>query len=76
MTDKVGKFAQILSGSNVVENTILMEEDFVLNGYTFIRINNEITCQPGSYYNETDGLFYDNAEFTLIAGSSNIIENP
>lgn len=75
MTDTVGRYAQIPNDSNIVENIILMNAGFNLDGYSFIEIESDTFCQPGSYYNKGDGLFYDDAALTLIAGSSSSTEN-
>lgn len=75
MTDTVGRYAQIPIDSNIVENIILMSAGFNLDGYSLIKIESDVCCQPGSYYNKDDGLFYDDAALTLIAGSSSSMEN-
>jgi hypothetical protein len=68
MTDTVGRYAQIATGSNVVENVILMDATFTIDGYTFNALATGQSCQPGAYYNESDGKYYiDSAFSTLVA---------
>lgn len=70
MSNDAGRYAQLPVGSNVVENTILMDASFVLDGYTFIKVGSGVTCEPGSYYNKDDGLFYADSEFTSLSSAA------
>lgn len=71
MPSDTGRYAQLPDGSNVVKNTILMDASFTIDGYFFIKIGDTVKCEPGSFYNKEDGLFYDDEDLTIIAGSSN-----
>lgn len=63
--DKINQ-ALLASGSNIVENIIVSDAGFTLEGYVAIEIKSGVFCQPGMFYNADDGLFYDDAAFTLI----------
>lgn len=69
MSNNAGRYAQLPDGSNVVQNTILIDSDFTLDGYTFIQIGEKQACDPGSYYNENDGKFYIESTFENECGT-------
>lgn len=71
MSGTIGKYAQIPNGSTEVENTIVMPSDFTIDGYTFISIPSGVACEPGAYYNSSDGLFYADSEFSNLSGTVN-----
>ncbi|WP_413733156.1 hypothetical protein [Sodalis sp. RH20] len=64
----VENYAQIKSGSNLIINIIVAETSFTLSGFALVKINEGIFCQPATYYNESDGGFYDDDKFTTING--------
>ncbi|POW54576.1 hypothetical protein C3408_22225 [Candidatus Pantoea alvi] len=66
MSEAVKRYAVLETGTNVVENIILANESFVLDGYTLQLISNKVFCEPGMYYNVSDELYYQNPEFTTI----------
>jgi len=47
----------------------LADEGFTPDGYYFTLIKLGVFCQRCMYYNEADGLFYDDAAFTTINGT-------
>lgn len=59
-------YAVIPKKSNYVENTILAAEGYTMTGFKVIALNGDVFCQPGMYWNEGDGLFYQDNEFTEI----------
>ena len=59
-------YAVIPKKSKQVENTILAEDGFTMTGYKVIALSDDMYCQAGMYWNEDDGLFYQDAEFTEI----------
>ncbi len=59
-------YAMLKIDSNYVENTIVADDKFSITGFKLIKIEMDISCQPGMYFNDADGLFYDDAEFTTI----------
>lgn len=69
MTVNTGRYAQIATGSNVVENVILMAEDFTVDGYTFKALASGDACQPGAFYNESDGKYYLESTFENMVGT-------
>lgn len=69
----VGTYALINKKSDIVENIIIANNDLKKDGCYLIRYSDKTFCQPGMYYNNLDGFFYDNKGFTIIR---NTIENP
>lgn len=63
-------YAMLKTDSNYVENTIVADEKFSVSGFKLIKIETDISCQPCMYFNDDDGLFYDDAEFTTINDNS------
>lgn len=61
----IDKYALIAKGSTYVENTIIAEDDLILEGYTLIAIGEDEFCEPGNYYNAKDGKFYADEEFII-----------
>jgi hypothetical protein len=59
-------YAVIPKKSKQVENTILAEDGFTVAGYKVIELSDDIYCQPGMYWNEEDGLFYQDEEFKEV----------
>lgn len=64
MSEKIGRYAQLPVGSNIVENVILMGDDFTIKGYTFNALDKGQSCQPGAFYCEGDGGYYMDSAFT------------
>jgi hypothetical protein len=60
-------YAMLKIDSNYVENTIVADDKFSLSGFKLIKIVADVFCQPSMYFNDADGLFYDDAEFTRIS---------
>lgn len=69
MSQTVGRYAQIATGSNLVENVILMDADFTIDGYTFQVLASGDACQPGAFYNESDGKYYLESTFENMVGT-------
>ena len=67
MTNKI--YAQIKSGTKFVENVIVAEPTFSIAGYDLIKVADGVCCEPGSYYNSDDSLFYSDSSFINLAGS-------
>lgn len=63
---QTGNYAMLRIDSNYVENTIVADEKFSVAGFKLIKIGIDTSCQPSMYFNDSDGLFYDDAEFTSI----------
>ncbi|MCO7512726.1 hypothetical protein NJH77_26140 [Serratia fonticola] len=63
-------YAMLKTDSNYVENTIVADDKFSLSGFKLIKIEADVFCQPSMYFNDSDGLFYDDAEFTSINDNS------
>lgn len=66
MSNTVNRYAVLATGSNKVENIILASEDFTQDGYTLNLINSGVFCDIGMFYNESDGLYYQDEAFTTI----------
>lgn len=64
----VGNYALIKNKTIYVENIIVANDDFYLEGYYTIRYGAEVFCEIGMYYNKNSNLFYDDPEFTAING--------
>lgn len=62
-------YAMLKTESNYVENTIVADDKFSVSGFKLIKIEADVFCQPGTYFNDADGLFYDDAKFTSINGN-------
>lgn len=67
---KSGSFALLKSGDNQVENIIVADEVFSLEGYALVHFAEDCPCQIGMFYNEEDEKFYDDELFTKIGGVS------
>lgn len=65
MSEKIGRYAQLPVGSNIVENVILMGADFAIEGYKFKALDSGQSCQPGAFYCEGDGAYYMDSAFTV-----------
>lgn len=65
---KTDNYAMLENNSNYVDNTILADDKFSVVGFKLIKIEPEKFCQPGMYFNEIDGLFYDDEKSTVING--------
>ncbi|MEA5104668.1 hypothetical protein [Pantoea sp. S18] len=50
-------YALIKDGDTKVENTILCEEDFILDGYYKVKIEDGVFCEIGMQYNAKKGTF-------------------
>lgn len=59
-------YAVLPEDSNQVENVIVATADFSLTGYILQVIQDGVFCEPGMYYNVSDGLYYQDQEFTTI----------
>ena len=59
-----GKYAVIESG--IVKNIIIAESGYEYDGAELIEYPEGVFCQPGMFYNHSDGLFYDDKTFTKI----------
>lgn len=59
-----GRFAVISGG--VVKNIIIAEKDYSPDDVDIVEYSNSTFCQPGMFYNQSDGLFYDDETFTKI----------
>lgn len=64
--EDIGIYAVMENGSNYVVNHIMAHPDFDPKGYWLVKILDGVFCQKGMYYNENDGLFYQDPEFTYI----------
>lgn len=67
MTNIVKK-AFILDNTYAVVAIMNVQDTYVISGFYLITINDGVYCVSGSYYNPEDGLFYDDAEYTIIDG--------
>ncbi|WP_277966738.1 hypothetical protein [Pantoea trifolii] len=68
-------FALIPDNSIVVENTIVAEDGFSLDGYYLIEIKSGVSCQSGMFYNSKDGLFYVDEKFKVKDPVNDYYEN-
>ncbi|WP_447908330.1 hypothetical protein, partial [Serratia fonticola] len=59
-------YAMLKIDSNYVENTIVAYDKFSVIGFKLIKIEADTFCQSGMYFNDVDGLFYDDEKFTSI----------
>ena len=66
MSDQVNRYAALKAGSNVVENIILADDSYAIEGYTLQIISSGTFCDPGMYYNTADGLYYQDSAFSSI----------
>lgn len=57
------QFALIKAGNFFVENTIVAQDDYKLDGYYLVEIGEENPAPPGAYYNPDDGKFYGDAAY-------------
>lgn len=64
----VGNYALIKNNTIYVENIIVANDNFHLEGYYTVRYGPEVFCEIGMYYNKNGNLFYDDSEFTVING--------
>ncbi|NIG17420.1 hypothetical protein F3J37_01840 [Pantoea sp. Al-1710] len=55
-------FAVIKNDQTLVENVIVAEDDFNIDGYTLIPVG-DLYCQPGMFFNLKDKIFYFDEEF-------------
>lgn len=62
----MSNYAMIKLGDNKVFNTIVAHESFSMDGFYFVEIGGDVFCQIGMFYNEADGLFYDDKKLTKI----------
>lgn len=62
----IGNYAMIETGKTYVINTVVKDDDFELDGYYFVKIKEGVFCQQGMYYNNADGLFYGDPDFTTL----------
>ena len=67
MTNKI--YAQIKIGTNFVENVIIADSTFSITGYELIAVSSGVCCEPNSYYNRNDSLFYEDSSFEYLAGT-------
>lgn len=74
MTESIGRYAQMKVDDNKVINVIKMNDLFLIEGCCFMKIPDGIPCSEGSYYNSSDGFFYDDSEFKIISGTSTVNE--
>lgn len=59
----------VISGG-VVKNIIIAEKDYSPDDVEVVEYSNSTFCQPGMFYNQSDGLFYDDETFTKINQSN------
>jgi len=58
--------------NDIVEvlNTIIADPDFEIEGFYLIEYySDKVFCQKGIFYNEKDGVFYDEEAFKYINGT-------
>lgn len=67
---QTNNYAMLKIDSNYVENIIVADDKFSTVDFKLIKIEPDIFCQSGMYFNEYDSLFYNNAMFTSINGTS------
>ncbi len=67
MTKSAKRFALIKSGNIQVNNTIQADEGLVIKGYLLQEIQADVFCEPGMFYNVSDGLYYQEREFLTIS---------
>ncbi|MBV0841354.1 hypothetical protein [Serratia liquefaciens] len=69
---RIGNYAVITTGGNKVENIIVADDTFSLDGFDLIpfAVDVDDLCQIGMFYNEKDDRFYDDELFTKIGGVS------
>ncbi len=71
----VDSWAQVKDGRvvNTVawdgDNATPDEQEAIFPGSLMIKILPNIACSAGDYYNPADGLFYQDANFTLLSGA-------
>ncbi|CAI2401631.1 Uncharacterised protein [Serratia proteamaculans] len=65
---RTGNYAVIKTGGNKVENIIVADDYFSLDGFDLIPFAVDNLCQIGMFYNEKDDRFYDDESFTKISG--------
>ncbi|MFU9136738.1 hypothetical protein [Erwinia tasmaniensis] len=68
MSEKAGIYAMMIAGSTVVQNVACAVPGTVIPGFKLVAIENGICCNPGSYYNEADGKFYQDSAFKILTG--------
>ena len=71
MSNDIGRYAQLATGSIIVENVILMSAGFEIPEYYFVKLSASSSCQPGAYYNDKDGKFYLDSSFENECGTIN-----
>ncbi|MFP1724542.1 hypothetical protein ACLED1_13550 [Lonsdalea quercina] len=69
MTKKV---ALLPENSRRVENVILTDDQFAMPGYRVAPIAEGVFCEAGMFLNDADGLFYQDADFTVIYPARNV----
>lgn len=60
--------AMIKSTDTKVLAIVNVPGSYAVKGFSFIKITSGVYCAKGMYYNVASGLFYDDAEFTMING--------
>lgn len=66
----MGAYAVIENDNIEVVNTILANPDFAIDGFYLIEYDSgKVFCQKGMFYNQKDGLFYDDKNFKSINGN-------
>ncbi|QCT18519.1 hypothetical protein FEM41_02110 [Jejubacter calystegiae] len=58
------RYAILENGSNKVKNVIIAPERFSFKGNMLLKLNEQVICQPGMFYNKANGVFYYDAELT------------
>ncbi|WP_277268355.1 hypothetical protein [Pantoea septica] len=62
--------AMVRNGETKVLAVVNVPASYKVNGFSFVKIPSGVYCEKGMYYNEDDGLFYDDEDFTTINGVS------
>lgn len=54
---ETSNYALIRNGENLVANTIICDEDFELDGFSKIKIEDGVFCEIGMRYEEGKGFY-------------------
>ncbi len=64
----ISNYVMIPDGSTKVFNKIVADENFTIEGYYLVLLDDSLFCDIGNFYNKKDGLYYEDAAFTTVAG--------
>lgn len=63
------RYAVIKEGNNIVDNIILADENYKIEGFNLHELDANTFCEPEMFLNFTDGIYYQDNAFTLIRPS-------